>query len=97
MGQCMVLLGQMCLKIFQVAHRSVQAISPGGVLSWCVLLGVSESLLFEGSYHTVLTRFFTGLKSPSPHLVLPSGPLRLSSCRSKDLLLKTEAGEPAVE
>ena len=42
----LLFFGQTYLKIPQMAHWRLQPISPGGIVSWYVLLGVSESSLF---------------------------------------------------
>lgn len=93
----MLFFGQTYLKIPQMAHWRLQPISPGGIVSWYVLLGVSESLLLRAVITPICVFSSLGLKSPSPHLALPSGPLHWFSCCSKDLLLEVEASAPAAE
>lgn len=77
-------------------------LEPSSHQSWWDLLmvrvtgGFREPAILGQSSHRSESST-VGLKSPSPHLALPSGPLHLSSCCSKDLPLKVGAGVPAVE
>lgn len=66
-------------------------------LTVCVT-GVCRKPVISGQLSYGSASFFSlGLQSRSPHLALPSGPRRLSSCCSKHLLLGGEAGVAAVE
>lgn len=75
-----------------MARESLLPTGSEGTLSCCVFLGLSESLVFGANYGTTLSHFVT----PVSHPTLPVGSLYLSTCCSKGLLLKTEAGVPAV-